>query len=248
MRELDGPNLAGRLGGQYEALYVHLKKTSRIDDGLPHAATKQQLVGGLLNGAIRRRRWRRLGKAAELVKTGGAIAASQLDQRNRWPSAEQLGLPDSAFAPDEDRPGLVLLDLRQLRQRGPSVVVPAAGQFTRTPGIGDPSRNAMQALYDSITIKPKTPRLRSASAPQRRAVGSDGAGLSRKTAWSHRWPTRQWRTTVLARKWLPTWRKESNARAMASRSQGHGDFGGGCKQVEARLDSSLLSVVPSGPR
>ena len=29
--------------------------------------------------------------------------------------AEQLRLPDSAFAPGEDRPGLVLLDLRQLR-------------------------------------------------------------------------------------------------------------------------------------
>ena len=69
-------------------------------------------------------------QAMELVRQAReAIAAGQLD-RAEWLArqAEQLRVPESAFAPGEDRPGLVLLDLRQLRLRQPSGVVPAAGQ------------------------------------------------------------------------------------------------------------------------
>ncbi len=69
-----------------------------------------------------------------------AIAAGDLNRAESLArQADALRLPDGAFAPGEDRPGLVLLDLKQLRQRD-SRVVPAAG--------ADGSGRATQALYD----------------------------------------------------------------------------------------------------
>ena len=72
-------------------------------------------------------------KAVELVhQAREAIAAGQLDRAEMLAhQAEKLRLPEAAFAPGEDRPALVLLDLRQLRQQGPSGVVPA-GAIRRT--------------------------------------------------------------------------------------------------------------------
>jgi general secretion pathway protein D len=88
----------------------------------------------------------------ELVRQARqAIAAGQLDQAE-WLArqAEQLRVPDTAFAPGEDRPGLVLFDLRQLRLRQSSGVVPAGGQVVLPmAGIGGTDRNAVRALYDA---------------------------------------------------------------------------------------------------
>ena len=84
-------------------------------------------------------------KAVELVRQAReAIAAGQLDRAEMLAhQAEQLRLPEAAFAPGEDRPALVLLDLRQLRQRGATGVVPAGGQYAVPPGAGgEPDRSA----------------------------------------------------------------------------------------------------------
>ncbi len=91
-------------------------------------------------------------QTVELVRQARqAMAAGQLD-RAEWLArqAEQLRVPDSAFAPGEDRPGLVLFDLRQLRMRQSPGVMPAGGQ-TVLPmgGAGEPDRNAVHAMYDS---------------------------------------------------------------------------------------------------
>lgn len=91
-------------------------------------------------------------KAVELVRQAReAIAANQLDRAEVLArQAEQLHLPDAAFAPGEDRPGLVMLDLRQIRQRGAaSGVVQAGAQYvTQAGGTGEPDRMAASAVYD----------------------------------------------------------------------------------------------------
>jgi general secretion pathway protein D len=90
-------------------------------------------------------------RAVELVRQAReAMAADQFDRAEQLArQAEQLRLPESAFAPGEDRPGLVLLDLRQLRQNGGSGVVPAGGQFPVTAaGGGESDRTASRAVYD----------------------------------------------------------------------------------------------------
>jgi general secretion pathway protein D len=91
-------------------------------------------------------------QVVELVRQARqAMAAGQLD-RAEWfaRQADQLRVPDSAFAPGEDRPGLVLFDLRQLRLRQSSGVMPAGGQaITPTGGLGQPDRSTVRATYDS---------------------------------------------------------------------------------------------------
>jgi hypothetical protein len=91
-------------------------------------------------------------QAVELVRQARqALVAGQLD-RAEWfaRQAEQLRVPDSAFAPGEDRPGLVLFDLRQLRLRQSSAVSPAGGQLVvPTGGNGEFDRSAVRAVYDS---------------------------------------------------------------------------------------------------
>ncbi len=86
-------------------------------------------------------------RAVELVRQArDAIGAGQLDQAEALArQAAQMRLPNSAFAPGEDRPELVLLDLQQLKQRAPSAVVQAGGQY---PGPNDPNR-ALPAVYNS---------------------------------------------------------------------------------------------------
>ncbi|MBU4272492.1 MAG: hypothetical protein KKA28_11585 [Planctomycetes bacterium] len=91
-------------------------------------------------------------QAVELVRQAReAIAAGDLDRAESLARrADALRLPDSAFAPDEDRPGLVLLDLALLRQRGDSRVVPAGGEcVVPAAGAEGPDRNATHALYDT---------------------------------------------------------------------------------------------------
>jgi general secretion pathway protein D len=101
------------------------------ENGAPNVATRQQ--------------------AAALVrKSRELIAAGQLDQAEALAhQAEQLRLPESAFSPGEDRPGLVLLDLAQLRRRESSAVVPAGSQSVLPLGAsGPPDRMATRAVYD----------------------------------------------------------------------------------------------------
>ncbi len=78
-----------------------------------------------------------------------AIAAGQFDQAESLArQAEQLRLPDAAFAPGEDRPGLVLLDLRELRQRESSGVMPAGGAHAAPLQAGPRDMAAAPAVYN----------------------------------------------------------------------------------------------------
>lgn len=89
--------------------------------------------------------------AVQLVRQAReAIAAGQLDQAEAFARrAQQMRLPDNAFAPGEDRPELVLLDLRELKLRNPSNVMPAGGQYVPQPGAnGELNHTAMQAVYN----------------------------------------------------------------------------------------------------
>jgi general secretion pathway protein D len=89
-------------------------------------------------------------QAVQLVRQArDAIAAGQLNQAEMLArQAAQMRLPDSAFAPGEDRPELVLLDLQQMKQQSSGVVL-AGGQYTAGPNGADPNRMASQAVYDS---------------------------------------------------------------------------------------------------
>ena len=90
-------------------------------------------------------------ESVQLVRQArDAISAGQLDQAEMFARrAEQLRLPDSAFAPGEDRPALVLMDIRQMRQQTPSAVVAAGGQYVGQPGAnGEPVHTATRAVYD----------------------------------------------------------------------------------------------------
>jgi general secretion pathway protein D len=89
-------------------------------------------------------------EAVQLVRQAReAIAAGQLDQAEAIARrAEQMRLPSSAFAPGEDRPELVLLDLQQLKQRNPSGVVQAGGQYGVAGASDEPDRSATRAVYD----------------------------------------------------------------------------------------------------
>ncbi len=90
-------------------------------------------------------------KAVELVRQArDAMAAGQLNQAESLAhQAEQLRLPETAYAPGEDRPALVLLDIRQLRQQSASGVVPASAQYSPSGAGGDPDRSATRAVYDA---------------------------------------------------------------------------------------------------
>ena len=106
-------------------------------------------------------------QAVQLVRQAReAIAAGDLARAEAFArQADSLRLPDSAFAPGEDRPGLVLRDLHQLRLRNDSRVVPAAaaGADKRANRAyydpsNDPTRNVQassdQPLYSSQPSDP----------------------------------------------------------------------------------------------
>lgn len=90
-------------------------------------------------------------QAVELVRQARqAIADGDLNRAEALArQAQQLRLPDRAFAPDEDRPALVLMDIGLMRKRGDGQVTPAGGNYVvPAGGNGEPDRNASRAVYD----------------------------------------------------------------------------------------------------
>jgi general secretion pathway protein D len=85
-----------------------------------------------------------LGQARQAIAVGNLIQAEAFARR-----AQTLGVPETAFAAGQDRPGAVLQEILQLRSGGPSGVIPASGQYV-TPATGsmgyDPG--ATRAVYD----------------------------------------------------------------------------------------------------
>ena len=89
-------------------------------------------------------------QAKELIRQArAALAAGQVAQADELARrAEAMRLPDSAFAPGEDRPGLVLLDIRTARLQAASGVMPASGYAALAAGTGRADRAASRALYE----------------------------------------------------------------------------------------------------
>ena len=85
-----------------------------------------------------------------LQQARAAMSNGQLEQAESLTrEADRLGVPDTAFAPGEDRPGLVLLDIRRARQTASSgVVAAAAHHVTPAVGTGLHGRTASRASYD----------------------------------------------------------------------------------------------------
>ena len=94
-------------------------------------------------------------QALDLVRQArNAMADGQYDHAEALArQAEQLRVPASAFGPSEDQPALVLLDLRQLKQRsamaGGSAVMPAGNNAViPAGGYGAYDRTAANAVYN----------------------------------------------------------------------------------------------------
>jgi general secretion pathway protein D len=86
-----------------------------------------------------------LGRARVSLASGNLPAAQTLAQ-----TAMDLQVPESSFAPGEDRPGLVLLDIQKARQAGGSGVVAASGVLPATAaGVNGMDNRASQAIYDA---------------------------------------------------------------------------------------------------
>jgi general secretion pathway protein D len=111
-------------------------------------------------GSLRQQNDRAAGgkqQAAELLRQARqALTAGQLDRAEYLArQAEQLHVPESAFAPAEDRPALLLMDLAQARQRmgapsGSGGVRGGTGTVVAAGGVVDTDRGVARAYYDPL--------------------------------------------------------------------------------------------------
>jgi general secretion pathway protein D len=119
---------------------------NRAETTIPGAGDLSNPLGNASAGMVLRQ------QAVELVRQAReALAAGEMDRAEELArKAEQLRLPDTAFSPGEDRPGLVLLDIRQVRQRESSRIAAAAniGEAVAATGVTESQRMASQAIYD----------------------------------------------------------------------------------------------------
>jgi general secretion pathway protein D len=108
-------------------------------------------------------------QAVEMVRQAReALALNQIDRAESLARrAEQLRLPDAAFAENEDRPSFVLDSIREVRQRDGLVTMTAShNEVARAGGNLDPNRMANRAVYDPandptriVQAQAETPRL-----------------------------------------------------------------------------------------
>ena len=84
-------------------------------------------------------------QAREAIGSGDLNRAESLARQ-----AERMQVPQSQFRPGEDSPARVIAEIRSLRLRGGSNVIPAGGQLPvhRATGAYDPAGRAAHALYD----------------------------------------------------------------------------------------------------
>ncbi len=89
-------------------------------------------------------------KAVELVRQARAALGSG-DLRRAEQLAHQamaVGVPDSNFGPDEDRPSLVVLDVQKVREKGPAGMTTSGQQVAPATGSANVDNRATRALYD----------------------------------------------------------------------------------------------------
>ncbi len=78
-----------------------------------------------------------------------ALRAGDLDRAEHLArEAQRLGVPDQAFAPNEDRPGLVLLDVYEARREKGAVVAASAEMVLPATGRQPEGRRADRAYFD----------------------------------------------------------------------------------------------------
>ncbi|MCX7427210.1 MAG: hypothetical protein NTW96_16480, partial [Planctomycetia bacterium] len=87
-----------------------------------------------------------------------AYAAGDLGAAEAYAKAAvAMQVPESSFAPGEDRPGMILLDIQKARLAGAGAVVPAGGSYVASPGEGlPPSQRASRAVYDANQDRTRT--------------------------------------------------------------------------------------------
>jgi general secretion pathway protein D len=93
-------------------------------------------------------------RAGELVRQARmALAAGDLRTAEGLAhQAQALQVPESLYAPNEDRPGYVLRDVHQAQAYGASGVIPAGGQYVApATGTDDYNHRAAPAIYDPAT-------------------------------------------------------------------------------------------------
>jgi general secretion pathway protein D len=107
-------------------------------------------------------------QAVDLVRQAReALAANQLDRAESLARmAGQQQLPDSAFAPGEDRPALVLADIREVRQRdGAGVKLAGHNEIALANGTMDSNRMANRAVYDPQNDPTRNMQVQATGAP-----------------------------------------------------------------------------------
>jgi general secretion pathway protein D len=88
-------------------------------------------------------------QAAEMVRQAReALAANQIDRAEMLARSAEQQFTDSAYAPGEDRPSLVLSNIREVRQQSSGVVAASHTEIAPVGGAFDPNRTANRAIYD----------------------------------------------------------------------------------------------------
>ncbi len=109
--------------------------------GFAMAESSSNTVGASM--AARQQAMTLTSQARAALNSGRLDEAEQLARQ-----ADQLRVPDQAFGPRDDRPGLVLMDIRMRRQQGGGVMPASASAVSPATGAGNLASTASQALYN----------------------------------------------------------------------------------------------------
>ena len=114
---------------------------------------------------------------ARAAYAAGDLAAADAYAR----AAIAMQVPESAFAPNEDRPGMVLLEIQKARAAGPSGVIQASAIEVTQAGGPVPQPQASAAVYDQAQDRTRTIQAQAAgehAAPRQLNAAQNAAPAS----------------------------------------------------------------------